>query len=79
MIRWPARSTVCSNRCNKAGIQIRGEDGVLDGNGNVTGHGVDATGNVTDIKARDGSAVVMVYGSTVSDLYDWSDQPVNGF
>ena len=48
------------NRCNKAGIQIRGEDGVLDGNGNVAGHGVDATGNVTDIKARDGNG----YGLT---------------
>ena len=24
-------STVCQNRCNKAGIQIRGEDGVLGG------------------------------------------------
>ena len=38
------------NRCNKAGIQIRGEDGVLDGNGNIAGHGVDPTGNVTDIE-----------------------------
>ena len=27
---------------------LRGEDGVFDGNGNITGHGVDATGNVTD-------------------------------
>ena len=53
-------STVGMNRCNKAGIQIRGEDGVLDGNGNVAGHGVDATGNVTDIKAREGSG----YGLT---------------
>ena len=29
---------------------LRGEDGVLDGNGNITGHGVDPTGNVTDIR-----------------------------
>lgn len=42
-------STVGQNRCNKAGIQIRGEDGVLDSGGNIVGHGVDATGNVTDI------------------------------
>ena len=35
------------NRCNKAGVQIRGEDGVLDGQGNITGHGTDPTGNVT--------------------------------
>ena len=39
------------NRCNKAGIQIRGEDGVLDGCGNIAGHGVDPTGNVTDIES----------------------------
>eukprot|EP00111_Clytia_hemisphaerica_P003784 TCONS_00010862-protein len=39
------------NRCNKCGIQIRGEDGVLDANGNVSGHGTDPTGNVTDISA----------------------------
>ena len=39
------------NRCNKAGIQIRGEDGVLDGYGNISGHGVDPTGNVTDIQS----------------------------
>ena len=44
-------STVGMNRCNKAGIQIRGEDGVLDGNGNIAGHGVDPTGNVTDIES----------------------------
>ena len=42
-------STVGNNRCNKAGIQIRGEDGVLDGVGNVSGHGVDPTGVVKDI------------------------------
>ena len=39
------------NRCNKAGIQIRGEDGVLDGCGNIAGHGVDPTGNVNDIES----------------------------
>jgi hypothetical protein len=39
------------NRCNKCGIQIRGEDGVLDDMGNVSGHGTDPTGNVTDIYA----------------------------
>ena len=44
-------STVGMNRCNKAGIQIRGEDGVLDGCGNIAGHGVDPTGNVTDIES----------------------------
>lgn len=37
------------NRCNKMGIQIRGQDGVTDGRGNVAGHGVDATGVVTEI------------------------------
>ena len=42
-------SYVGFSRDNKAGIQIRGEDGVLDGNGNITGHGVDATGNVNKI------------------------------
>ena len=39
------------NRCDKAGIQIRGEDGVLDGQGNVAGHGTDPTGKVGDIAA----------------------------
>ena len=38
-------------RCNKYGIQIRGEDGILDGYGNIAGHGTDPTGNVTDIDA----------------------------
>lgn len=37
------------NRCNKMGLQIRGQDGALDGKGNIAGHGVDPTGNVTDI------------------------------
>ena len=37
------------NRCNKLGLQIRGQDGMLDGRGNVAGHGVDPTGNVTDV------------------------------
>lgn len=37
------------NRCNKMGIQIRGQDGVLDGRGNIAGHGVDPTGVVTDV------------------------------
>ena len=37
------------NRCNAAGLQIRADDGVLDGVGNITGHGVDPTGKVTDI------------------------------
>ena len=37
------------NRCDKAGVEIRGEDGILDGNGDVAGRGTDATGNVTDI------------------------------
>ena len=37
------------NRCNAAGLQIRAEDGVLDKEGNIAGHGVDATGKVTDI------------------------------
>lgn len=31
-----------------AGLQIRGEDGVMDGCGNITGHGVDPSGTVTD-------------------------------
>lgn len=39
------------NRCDKAGIQIRGEDGVLDGQGNIAGHGTDPTGKVGDIAA----------------------------
>ena len=39
------------DRCDKAGIQIRGEDGVLDGLGNVAGHGTDPTGKVGDIAA----------------------------
>ena len=43
--------TLGRNRCNKYGIQIRGEDGMLDGRGNVAGHGTDPTGNVTDINA----------------------------
>jgi hypothetical protein len=34
---------------NHAGIQIRSSSGVTDGNGDVKGHGVDATGAVTDI------------------------------
>ena len=37
------------NRCNAAGLQIRAEDGVLDGVGNITGHGVDPTGKVTEV------------------------------
>jgi hypothetical protein len=37
------------NRCNTAGVQIRGEDGVLDEQGNIAGHGVDPTGKVTDV------------------------------
>ena len=43
--------TLGRNRCNKYGIQIRGEDGKLDERGNVAGHGTDPTGNVTDIDA----------------------------
>jgi len=38
------------NRCNKAGVQIRAEDGVLDDRGQITGHGTDPTGNVTNIE-----------------------------
>ena len=37
------------NRCNKMGIQIRGQDGDRDERGNIAGHGVDPTGRVTDI------------------------------
>ena len=33
------------NRWNAAGLQIRAEDGV----GNITGHGVNPTGKVTDV------------------------------
>ena len=36
---------------NKAGIQIRGEDGVLDAKGNISGHGTDPTGAVGDGQA----------------------------
>ena len=43
----PIRVKRTRNRCNKSGVQIRGEDGVLDDRGNITGHGTDATGNVT--------------------------------
>ena len=39
------------NRANRAGIEIRTEDGVLDESGNVCGHGIDPTGNVSDIAA----------------------------
>lgn len=34
-----------------AGIEIRGEDGVTDEMGRITGHGIDPAGNVTDICA----------------------------
>jgi hypothetical protein len=55
-IRSPGRNyIVClgfssdSAQKNRAGIQIRGEDGVTDNRGNVTGHGVDPTGRVDQI------------------------------
>jgi len=37
------------NRADRAGIEIRAEDGVLDESGNVSGHGIDPTGKVSDI------------------------------
>ena len=45
------RTTMLSSRPNGAGIQIRGEDGVLDGRGNIAGHGTTPTGAVTDAHA----------------------------
>ena len=46
------RTTAPPNmRNNGAGIQIRGEDGVLDGKGNITGHGTTPTGAVSDAHA----------------------------
>jgi len=55
-VRTPAKNHVVAlgfsqggNRCNKAGVQIRAEDGVLDDRGNIAGHGTDPTGNVTNI------------------------------
>ena len=45
----PCGFLVGRNRCNKIGLQIRGQDGVKDERGNVAGHGVDPTGKVTDI------------------------------
>merc|ERR1711892_382505 len=39
---------------NKVGIQIRGEDGVLDGVGNIAGHGTNPTGSVDDVEALAG-------------------------
>ena len=43
--------TATGTRPNGAGIQIRGEDGVLDGGGNIAGHGTTPTGAVTDAHA----------------------------
>ena len=45
----PCGFLVGRNRSNKIGIQIRGQDGVLDGMGNVSGHGVDPTGTVRKV------------------------------
>jgi hypothetical protein len=48
---------VCCGYCcpysgsTSAGIEIRAEDGVTDGQGRITGHGVDATGAVIDSNA----------------------------
>ena len=56
------------NRCNKAGLQIRAEDGVLDGNGNLAGHGTDPTGNVGDISALNKAVIKLAYQSSVSDV-----------
>ena len=47
----PCGFLVGRNRCNKMGIQIRGQDGVTDDRGNIAGHGVDPTGVVKDIKS----------------------------
>jgi len=55
------------NRCDKAGIQIRGEDGTLDGQGNITGHGTDPTGNVSDI-AKLAKAVPFGEAETVNGI-----------
>ena len=51
------------NRCNKAGLQIRAEDGVLDGNGNLAGHGTDPTGNVGDISALNKAVIWYILNS----------------
>ena len=45
----PCGFLVGRNRCNKVGLQIRGQDGASDARGNIAGHGVDPTGRVTDI------------------------------
>ena len=45
----PCGFLVGRNRCNKVGLQIRGTEGAQDERGNVSGHGVDPTGRVTDI------------------------------
>ena len=42
------RTSNPSFRNNGAGIQIRGEDGVLDGKGSIPGHGTTPTGAVSD-------------------------------
>ena len=64
----PCGFLVGRNRCNKIGLQIRGQDGALDEKGNVAGHGVDPTGRVTDIVefvTQVQAIPMLLYGSNI--------------
>jgi len=58
------------NRADRAGIEVRAEDGVLDESGNVSGHGMDPTGKVSDIPKLSQTKFVRTF---TKDGVDWHE------